>query len=247
MGLVFRGRTCLLHLLRVRSTSLRRRRYVQWFERRRLLLGFRRFRCWELLRGLHRWLELQELLLLCRVLQWLVPAGRCHLQGMLGRLQLGGLQRLRWVLRCLRLRNLRLRAAGAAAGGFATPATRVRKLGELAVSRERNLRDTDELLRVTREEWAEEEKAHKEKVAESDRVHKDRIARQHSTYYGNEGKLAAQSDLLRDEEERVKLMLAQKAEIERSLIAEEDRLRAAKLRNSQLESEQKFLQSRLER
>ena len=40
-------------------------------------------------------------------------------------------------------------AAGVATGGFATPPTRVRRLGELAVSRERDLRHTVEVLRET--------------------------------------------------------------------------------------------------
>ena len=38
-------------------------------------------------------------------------------------------------------------AAGVATGGFATPPTRVRRLGELAVSRERDLKHTEEVLR----------------------------------------------------------------------------------------------------
>ena len=136
-------------------------------------------------------------------------------------------------------------STGAAAAGVTTPSTRVRKLGALAASRERDLQDTEELHRVTLERWAEEEKAHEEKVREEERVHKARIRDQWSVFRENEKKLKIQSDMLRDEEERFKLVSDRKVDLERESVAEEDRLRAAKLRSSQLESEQRFLQSRV--
>ena len=123
-------------------------------------------------------------------------------------------------------------------GGSDSPGTRIQKLGEIARIREREHWTEDELRHKTREQWAQEEEDFRERVRKEEESHKLRSDQQWAEWNRNQRRLREQSDLLKGDEDHARMVKEQ-------LKNDEDRIRAAKLRNTQLEQEQKDLQAKV--